>query len=88
MNALFGGRRLLALLLLHSVLTQTVTFVLRPTSAYRAIEPPGQGHDFMGQLVRPATPGPRYCDDGRGRRQLEPQRLAQHFRCQEHRSAT
>jgi MFS family permease len=37
-NALFGGRRLLALLLLHSVLTQTVTFVLRPTSAYRAIE--------------------------------------------------
>jgi MFS family permease len=32
------GRRLLALLLLHSALTQIVTFVLRPTSAYRAIE--------------------------------------------------
>jgi MFS family permease len=32
------GRRLLALLLLHSVLTQVVTFVLRPTSAYRALE--------------------------------------------------
>ena len=29
---------LLALLLLHSALTQIVTFVLRPTSAYRAIE--------------------------------------------------
>jgi MFS family permease len=33
-----GGRRLLALLLVHSALTQVVTFVLRPTSAYRAIE--------------------------------------------------
>lgn len=33
-----GGRRLLGLLLLHSALTQVVTFVLRPTSAYRAIE--------------------------------------------------
>jgi MFS family permease len=33
-----GGRRLLALLLVHSTLTQVVTFVLRPTSAYRAIE--------------------------------------------------
>ena len=32
------GRRLLALLLLHSVITQVITFVLRPTSAYRAIE--------------------------------------------------
>jgi MFS family permease len=32
------GRRLLALLLLHSTLTQVVTFVLRPTSAYRALE--------------------------------------------------
>ena len=32
------GRRLLAVLLAHSVLTQVVTFVLRPTSAYRAIE--------------------------------------------------
>jgi MFS family permease len=32
------GRRLLALLLLHSALTQVVTFVLRPTSAYRALE--------------------------------------------------
>jgi MFS family permease len=32
------GRRLLAVLLLHSVLTQVVTFVLRPTSAYRALE--------------------------------------------------
>ena len=31
-------RRLLALLLLHSTLTQVITFVLRPTSAYRAIE--------------------------------------------------
>jgi MFS family permease len=31
-------RRLLALLLLHSTVTQVVTFVLRPTSAYRAIE--------------------------------------------------
>lgn len=33
-----GGRRLLFLLLLHSALIQVVTFVLRPTSAYRAIE--------------------------------------------------
>jgi MFS family permease len=32
------GRRLLGLLLLHSTLTQVITFVLRPTSAYRAIE--------------------------------------------------
>jgi MFS family permease len=32
------GRRLLALLLLHSTITQVVTFVLRPTSAYRALE--------------------------------------------------
>ncbi len=32
------GRRLLALLLLHSAITQVVTFVLRPTSAYRALE--------------------------------------------------
>ena len=32
------GRSLLALLLLHSTLTQVVTFVLRPTSAYRALE--------------------------------------------------
>jgi MFS family permease len=32
------GRRLLALLLVHSVITQVVTFVLRPTSAYRALE--------------------------------------------------
>jgi MFS family permease len=32
------GRRLLLVLLLHSALTQVVTFVLRPTSAYRAIE--------------------------------------------------
>jgi MFS family permease len=32
------GRRLLALLLLHSVITQVVTFVLRPASAYRALE--------------------------------------------------
>jgi MFS family permease len=32
------ARRLLAVLLLHSALTQIVTFVLRPTSAYRAIE--------------------------------------------------
>jgi len=31
-------RRLLAFLLLHSVVTQAITFVLRPTSAYRAIE--------------------------------------------------
>ncbi|MFD2094090.1 MFS transporter [Blastococcus deserti] len=33
-----GGRRLLVLLLLHSALTQVITFVLRPTSAYRALE--------------------------------------------------
>src|SRR5919107_4503183 len=33
-----GGRRLLGLLLAHSALTQVVTFVLRPTTAYRAIE--------------------------------------------------
>ncbi|SOD99326.1 MFS transporter [Blastococcus haudaquaticus] len=32
------GRKLLAVLLLHSTLTQVVTFVLRPTSAYRALE--------------------------------------------------
>jgi MFS family permease len=32
------GRRLLAVLLLHSTLTQVITFVLRPTSAYRALE--------------------------------------------------
>ena len=32
------GRRLLGLLLLHSALTQVITFVLRPTSAYRALE--------------------------------------------------
>ncbi|MCZ2860080.1 MFS transporter [Blastococcus sp. VKM Ac-2987] len=32
------GRRLLAVLLLHSALTQVITFVLRPTSAYRALE--------------------------------------------------
>ncbi len=31
-------RRLLGLLLLHSALTQVITFVLRPTSAYRALE--------------------------------------------------
>jgi MFS family permease len=31
-------RRLLGLLLLHSTVTQVITFVLRPTSAYRAIE--------------------------------------------------
>jgi MFS family permease len=39
-NAATGspGRRLLGLLLLHSVITQVITFVLRPTSAYRAIE--------------------------------------------------
>ena len=38
--AAFGGagRGVLALLLAHSVLTQAVTFVLRPTTAYRAIE--------------------------------------------------
>jgi MFS family permease len=33
-----GGRRLFGLLLVHSALTQVVTFVLRPTTAYRAIE--------------------------------------------------
>lgn len=33
-----GGRRLLGLLLLQSALTQVVTFVLRPTTSYRAIE--------------------------------------------------
>ena len=33
-----GRRRLLGLLLLHSTLTQVVTFVLRPTTAYRAVE--------------------------------------------------
>jgi MFS family permease len=32
------GRRLLGLLLLHSAITQVITFVLRPTSAYRALE--------------------------------------------------
>ena len=32
------GRRLLAVLLLHSTLTQVITFVVRPTSAYRALE--------------------------------------------------
>jgi len=32
------SRKLLAVLLLHSTLTQVVTFVLRPTSAYRALE--------------------------------------------------
>ncbi|SDX92154.1 Predicted arabinose efflux permease, MFS family [Modestobacter sp. DSM 44400] len=32
------GRRLLGLLLLHSALTQVVTFVLRPAATYRAIE--------------------------------------------------
>jgi hypothetical protein len=32
------GRRLLGLLLLHSAIAQVVTFVLRPTSAYRALE--------------------------------------------------
>jgi MFS family permease len=32
------GRRLLGLLLLHSAVTQVITFVLRPTSAYRALE--------------------------------------------------
>ena len=32
------GRRLLGLLLLHSTMTQVVTYVLRPTSAYRALE--------------------------------------------------
>jgi MFS family permease len=38
MTATLGGRRMLVPLLLHSVLTQVITFVLRPTSAYRAIE--------------------------------------------------
>jgi MFS family permease len=33
-----AGRRLLAVLLLHSTLTQVITFVVRPTSAYRALE--------------------------------------------------
>ncbi len=33
-----GSRRVLAVLLVHSALTQVVTFVLRPASAYRAIE--------------------------------------------------
>ena len=33
-----GSRRLLLVLLLHAALTQVVTFVLRPASAYRAIE--------------------------------------------------
>ena len=33
-----GRRHLLGLLLLHSTLTQVVTFVLRPTTAYRAVE--------------------------------------------------
>lgn len=33
-----GGRRLFGLLLVHSVLTQVVTFVLRPMTAYRAVE--------------------------------------------------
>ncbi len=32
------GRRLLGLLLLHSAITQVITFALRPTSAYRALE--------------------------------------------------
>jgi MFS family permease len=32
------GRRLLAVLLVHSVLTQVITFVLRPAATYRAIE--------------------------------------------------
>jgi MFS family permease len=32
------GRRLLALLLFHSAITQVITFVVRPTSAYRALE--------------------------------------------------
>jgi MFS family permease len=32
------GRRLLAVLLLHSALTQIITFVLRPAATYRAIE--------------------------------------------------
>ena len=33
-----AGRRLLVVLLLHSTLTQVVTFVLRPATAYRALE--------------------------------------------------
>ena len=33
-----GRRRLLGPLLVHAVLTQVVTFVLRPTTAYRAVE--------------------------------------------------
>ena len=32
------GRRLLAVLLVHSVLTQVITFVVRPAATYRAIE--------------------------------------------------
>lgn len=32
------GRRLLAVLLVHSTLTQVITFVLRPAATYRAIE--------------------------------------------------
>jgi MFS family permease len=32
------GRRLLALLLVHSVLTQVITFVVRPAATYRALE--------------------------------------------------
>ncbi|MDK3256515.1 MFS transporter [Blastococcus capsensis] len=32
------ARRMLAVLLLHAALTQVITFVLRPTSAYRALE--------------------------------------------------
>ena len=33
-----AGRRMLGLLLVHSAIAQVVTFVLRPTSAYRALE--------------------------------------------------
>ena len=33
-----GGRRQLAVLLVHTVLVQAVTFVLRPTATYRALE--------------------------------------------------
>ena len=33
-----AGRSALAVLLLHSVLVQAVTFVMRPTSTYRALE--------------------------------------------------
>ena len=32
------GRRLLAVLLVHSVLTQVITFIVRPAATYRAIE--------------------------------------------------